>query len=871
MFSRKLRRRFLFFWPLAAGALWLWLSVAAMAAAISGFSPSFGQPGNVITINGSGFTEATLVQINNVSPTLADFTIVSDTQLQFVVPLGAVSGPLQVFMGATSVTSAANFLVAPVITGFSPPSGAADTAVFIQGANFVTNATTVIFSGKNASVNGSVVALTEVTAAVPVGAVTGPIAVITSAGTNVSTNNFTISSAPVITGFSPIAAAVGTSVAIFGANFFAPVKVQIDGKAAASTLVSASQLNATVPPGATSGPITVTTADGAVTTSSNLITGTGPIIIDFTPTLGNSTTAVIIDGLNLASARGVTFSGKPATITEDLNTQLEVYPPAGSGIGPITVTTDLGSATTSTNFTNSAGAIVTDFSPVLGPAGSSVIIDGLNFSSVTGVVFNGVNAVFSVVGAGGTQISATVPATASTGPIKVTGVSSSYTTTSNFTVTTAAPVITGFTPASGVRGESVTLTGANFTNLANPAVEFNGVSAAYQTPTSTSELIATVPAGDFTGPISARNSHGAATSAALFYLQPWITSLSSTSAVVNATLTITGRSFLDTSSVRVDGVSYDYSASAAQITATVPTNASTGFIEIVAPGGVIISTNLFAILPKIYSFSPTLGPAGTVVTISGTSLFDVTNVQFGGVKASEFSAATNELQVVVPANGLTGPITVLTPYGNDVSSNIFTVTKPSLLLLTKTASPAIAGPGTNVDFTLVVTNEGPSIVTGLVVTDSIPSLLSYVSASSTAGTCVFTNGNIICDIGILSNNASVTIQVDAIPLAPAAITNTATMGFAEGNLVTSNNTAFAATYAVTAAQRTLSIAPPANSPQIIVTWPQSPVNFLLQYSTNLALPNGWTLPAEFPFVSNGLNTFTGSPAGLSEFFRLKSP
>ena len=81
----------------------------------------------------------------------------------------------------------------------------------------------------------------------------------------------------------------------------------------------------------------------------------------------------------------------------------------------------------------------------------------------------------------------------------------------------------------------------------------------------------------------------------------------------------------------------------------VPTNAGSGLIEITAPGGLIISTNVFAILPKIYSFTPGIGPAGTVVTLSGTSLFDVTAVQFGGVNAPVFTASTNQLRATVPA------------------------------------------------------------------------------------------------------------------------------------------------------------------------------------------------------------------------------
>jgi hypothetical protein len=83
--------------------------------------------------------------------------------------------------------------------------------------------------------------------------------------------------------------------------------------------------------------------------------------------------------------------------------------------------------------------------------------------------------------------------------------------------------------------------------------------------------------------------------------------------------------------------------------------------------------------------------------------------------------------------------------------------------------------------------------------------------------------------------------------------------------------AYAYTYFISAAQRTLSIAPLANPPELLVTWPQSSVNFLLQRSTNLALAGGWQAASPPPFLTNGLNTFTDSPAGPAAFFRLQSP
>jgi uncharacterized repeat protein (TIGR01451 family) len=847
----------------------LFLCRPAWASSITSFSPSFGQPGNVINIFGSGLSGATLVEFNDNSPTPADFNALSDSQLQVVVPLGATTGPLEVFIGSAGLASATSFEVAPLVTNFSPQSGSSPTLVAIFGANFSASGTTVVFSGTNASVSATYIASTEVEAAVPRGAATGPITVITSAGTNVSTNIFTSGTLPAITGFSPTVAAYGVNVVISGGNFFPPATVQFNGTTASATITSTTELNATVPSGATTGPITVTTASGSVTTTSNFTTSAGPIITDFSPTLGEAGTAVTIDGFNLAPVTSVTFNGKAGTITGYSPNEIQAFPPSGSGIGPIKVFTSTSSFTTSNNFTNATGPIITDFSPVLGPVGSPVTIDGINFTSATTVKFGGVAASPHLVS--DTQISAGVPSGASTGAISITGNSTTYTTSSNFTVTSTQPVITGFDPLYGVRGTTVTINGANFTSLASPAVEFNGVTAAYQTPTSTTELTATVPDGASTGFITVNNASGSGTGTALFYLQPWITGLNATSGIVNSTLLITGRSLTNASSVLVNGVNYNFTNSPTQIGATVPTNATTGLIEITTPGGIFISTNAFVILPRIYSFSPTLGPAGTIVTISGTSLFNVNRVEFGGVSATPIAVSTNQVQVAVPGNAVSGPLTVVTPYGSDASSNNFTATKSSLALLTKTVYPVVATIGDNVTYTLTVTNEGPSMTTSLIVTDSIPAGLTIISSNASVGSIVESGGNILWSFPILSNNASAAMQLIATAPAPAAITNVAHLGFAEGNLNVDNNFAYASAYFIDVQQRTLSVALETNSNFLFLSWPVSLVGFGLQTSTNLAVTNGWQPVASPVFITNGLNCYTDTISGPGRFYRLFFP
>lgn len=860
MFSRRI----------TAGTLLLFVAMTARSASVS-FSPSFGRPGNVITLTGSGFTSATLVEFNTNIPTLADFTNLSDSEMLVVVPPGATIGAIGVLEGSTWVCSTSNFFPAPVITSFSPPNGQYPTAVYIQGANFIQGGTKIIFSGVSTAVNATYEAANEVEVTVPSGAGNGPLTVITSAGTNVSTTNFLASSVPTITSISPALATNGQVVDIFGYNFSNPVTVKFGTVSASSpSVTSATEISVTVPNGATSSNVIVTTSYGSATNSS-FLTGTGPIITSFSPTFSAISNYVWIYGLDMSAVTGVTFNNHAEQLAGYSDTYVEVYLSNSAGTGPIKVTAGTNSFTTTTNFTNTSAPIISDFNPTLGAPGSSVVIDGLNFATNTVVKFGSATASRTMTGQG-TQLTATVPSIATTNyTIEVTTSAGSFTTPSNFTVTGTGPVITGFTPSNGVRGTTVTLTGANFTNLGASAVKFNGVTGSFQTPTATTELMATVPADVTTGFITVANSSGTGTSPALFYMQPWITSLSMNGGIVNSSFTITGRSLTGASAPRINGLAYsNFTVAATQMVATIPSNATSGQIVITTPGGTFISANTFAILPKIYSFGPSIGPAGTVVTISGTSLFNVTNVEFGGVSTSDFTATTNQVQVVVPANADSGPLTVVTPYGNDISTNSFTATRASLAVLSKTANLIVAGPGTNVTYLLSVTNEGPSIITSTVVTDTLPAGFTFVSANTGAGSWVYTNGEVIWSLGILTNNNAASLGIVGTTLSPAALTNTAVLAFAEGNLDSDDNYAATVNYFVSAAQRTLSFARQANPPGLLISWPLSPANFVLELNTNLNVNAGW-IATNAIFITNSLNAFTDSFTAPQTFFRLAPP
>jgi uncharacterized repeat protein (TIGR01451 family) len=97
--------------------------------------------------------------------------------------------------------------------------------------------------------------------------------------------------------------------------------------------------------------------------------------------------------------------------------------------------------------------------------------------------------------------------------------------------------------------------------------------------------------------------------------------------------------------------------------------------------------------------------------------------------------------------------------------------------------------GSTVNFTLEVSNAGPADATGVVVTDTLPSGLSFVSstcAATAAGQVVTWN------VGALANGASTSCSLSARVLTVGALTNTATVTATNADSVTANNSASAA-------------------------------------------------------------------------------
>jgi len=187
------------------------------------------------------------------------------------------------------------------------------------------------------------------------------------------------------------------------------------------------------------------------------------------------------------------------------------YGTTSSVCGSVITTPTCGVVTTSgTVFSLSTGlAPFVNSQPAFGKVGAKLIILGNALTGATSVSFGGAAAVFKVVS--DTEITATVPNGAPTGPIQVTAPGPGTLSSLQFWVT---PQLKSFKPTSGPVGTQATITGVSLTQTTE--VTFGGVAATEFTVNSDKMVTATVPTGAATGKITITTPGGIATSAASF-------------------------------------------------------------------------------------------------------------------------------------------------------------------------------------------------------------------------------------------------------------------------------------------------------------------------------------------------------------------
>jgi Subtilase family/IPT/TIG domain len=323
---------------------------------------------------------------------------------------------------------------------------------------------------------------------------------------------------PKITSFAPASGPVGTTVTIHGTALTETEEVSFNGALASPTAVTATSFQAVVPDDATSGKLTVFTADGSgdSTTAFKVTPRVDSLSVDH----GLRGDTIEIDGHSFTGATKVAFNNVSAGAlgvgyTVDNDDQIHATVPPTATSGKVTVTTLSGVGSSAASYTVILPPTVTSFSPASGPVGSTVTVNGTNLTYADTATLTGsdVGAIQHITN---TQIKITVPLTATSGKLQIHNPAGTSPLSANTLKVT--PRIDSFTPDHGHPGDTIEIDGHSFTGATK--VTFNNVSAGAlgvgYTVDNDDQIHATVPPAASGGKITVTTLAGTGSSSSSF-------------------------------------------------------------------------------------------------------------------------------------------------------------------------------------------------------------------------------------------------------------------------------------------------------------------------------------------------------------------
>ncbi|WP_299990020.1 IPT/TIG domain-containing protein [uncultured Pontibacter sp.] len=745
------------------------------------FTPATGAVDTEVTIYGKYFLAATDVFFNGVP---AEFDIVSDNEITATVPLGASTGIITVKSAADEgITSTEFELPAPAFADynggegiqFEPTSAGPGMQIVLWGTNLASASQVVFLGDENDTDDDREVAIerpltgnsnTRLVVQVPADAKTGRIRIDAPglSGTIVSVESeqtFTFVAAPTIASVANTTgdlsvedgqtfALVGDEVTITGTNFETATTVTIgnatverandENVGGFAVINEGTQIVFTVPTTITksTGIVKVNTLGGEAIWDGTFDVILAPVISTVEPLRGPRGGKITLTGSNLKYVSDVVFLGESGTPDEGdarvifaapnaSDTELKFVIPANAETGELLVINPADETETAV-FTIVRSPEVLAITPTEGAAGTAVTMTGYNFlnevedGGATTVTFVGEDA--TAIPAANLQIASdstmtfNVPAGAITGVITVANNFGSDASGEFFIY--QLPTITSFTPARGIVGNEVEITGTNFyaqgmvvTFLGDENDEDDDVTINVA-PTAVNvqdqKITVTVPSDAVTGKLMVTNTAGdSAPSTGTYEVvrNPEIISFTPNqgkAATPATVVTITGWLL----NQGVTAVDFNGAEAAATynpdgtLTVTVPTGAQTGQLTLIVNGERgHTSEDTFIVIPEpsIYSFDPTSGVGGTEVTITGTNFEGITGILFNEAEVEDLTSIVldpvvidnvtyQRFKVNVPADATTGPITIIARGGTVESEDDFLVPAPANITFTPSESYA---------------------------------------------------------------------------------------------------------------------------------------------------------------------------------------
>jgi uncharacterized repeat protein (TIGR01451 family) len=246
---------------------------------------------------------------------------------------------------------------------------------------------------------------------------------------------------------------------------------------------------------------------------------------------------------------------------------------------------------------------------------------------------------------------------------------------------------------------------------------------------------------------------------------------------------------------------------------------------------------------------------GTLVCNLGTLVKDATATATLVFSPSLVGQLTNTVTLTGlaseanPANNAASVITSVVVPTADLAIGVSDAPDPLLL-------------GSNLTYTIVITNLGPATAANVLVTNTLPPGVAFVSINPGVGTN--NSGTVLANLGSIGSGLTSTFSIVVKPSAVGTYTNDASVGSSVTDPLKGNNKASTKTV-VEQVQLNFSI----NASSLTFTWPATATGYTLETSPSLA-PGSWTPVSPPPTIIGGQYTVVVSATGAGNFYRLRT-
>ena len=319
---------------------------------------------------------------------------------------------------------------------------------------------------------------------------------------------------------------------------------------------------------------------------------------------------------------------------------------------------------------------ISSFSPIQGPAGTPVRIQGEGFSTTSDVLIGTKPAVYQILS--DQFILATVPREASTGVIQI--VTSSGIAVSS-TPFTGAPFIEKLNPEFGAPNDSIIIFGRN---LGNATDVFFGDDPATFLVLGDTQLSARVPNTVGLKTIKVTTPVAEASSEIFFEATgqvPFVREFMPEFGSPGTRVTVNGKNLIGTSSFLFGTIAASFVVTAdTQLQLTIPVDAPSGPVTLKNGFGESTSRVNFLVIgttPFVEEIIPDVASPGDLVTIEGINFTGTTAIHFGEASAAFSVTADTQIQVTIPEEATSGMPRFESINGDSVSSVPFTINAPA--------------------------------------------------------------------------------------------------------------------------------------------------------------------------------------------------